>query len=282
MNRLYEYFTSGTQGTKSGGAVGIEIETHFANANGLPISTRQTDALLKMPVSGGCLKLELGRQIIELNVPPEPSFERLWEKTSGCLEQLYEAADELGCYPVFAPTPYIGWPDPLLYVQEERDAVWVELDGASALEYLSRCSSVQFTVNVNPVDAIIWINKLWGARFHEGDYAGNDRLWQSYIVQSRFGYRPDRYGGPDGFADLCDYVARLAEHEVVMYHGAPCRRLIENVSDPDINLFLRSIWWHYRLRRYGDALAIEIRPFPRKVDENIPKQWKLVAGVLGI
>lgn len=282
MNRLLEHFTNGTGCTGSGASVGIEIETQFANADGEPISTTQTDALLGAEIPGCSVKLELGRQMIELNVAPESNFNLLWGKTRRSLDELYAVARRLGCVPVFAPTPFANWSDPLLYVQEERDAVWVALDGEWALEHLCRCSSVQFTIDVNPTDAIGWINRLWQARFHEGEYTGNDVLWRRYIAESHFGYRSDRYGGPEGFEDLGNYVAHLAEHKVVMHQGTPCRKSIADVLDLNIDLFLRSIWWHYRLRRYGDSLTIEIRPFPREEDEEIPRQWVRVADVLGL
>jgi hypothetical protein len=212
--------------------------------------------------------LELGRQNIELSVEPEVNFRRLFDKAKCCTNELYRLARSLGCYAKLEPAPFTFYEGQLLYVQEERDQIWVDLDGETALEKLCRCSSVQFAIDVNPNDAISWINRLWEANLHEVDYQLNDLLWKSYIAESRFGYHQDRYGGPKGFEDLDDYVSHLSQYPAVM--------------EGNEDMFLRSVWWHYRLRRYGDSLALEIRPMARRHDDDIREKWKLVADILGI
>ena len=268
MNGLRDFLTLGMQSTKSGAVVGIEIETQFSDADGNPISTDVTDRILAATIGGCSVKLELGRQNIELSVKPDTSFIRAYDKAKYCLDKLYRLARSFGCYARLEPSPFTFWPKPLLYVQEERDQTWVDLDGERALEHLCRCSSVQFTIDVNPKDAIRWINRLWEAKLHEADYQVNDILWKSYIAESRFGYRIDRYGGPSGFDDVDDYVSRLEEHP----------RLMGGNED----MFLRSVWWHYRLRRYGNSMALEIRPMARRYDEDIREKWKLIADILGL
>jgi len=268
MNSLLEYFTAGTQNTKSAGVVGIEIETQFAMNDGIPIPTAVTDQLLAAKIDGCAVKLELGRQNIELSVEPETSFVRLFDKAKRCTGELYRLARSLGCYAKLEPAPFIFYDGQLLYVQEERDQIWVDLDGTPALEKLCRCSSVQFAIDVNPDDAIDWINRLWAAKLHEVDYQLNDLLWKSYIAESRFGYHQDRYGGPTGFGDIDGYVSHLNQYPAVMQGNE--------------DMFLRSVWWHYRLRRYGDSLALEIRPMARRYDEDIREKWKLIAGILGL
>lgn len=47
-------------------------------------------------------------------------------------------------------------------------------------------------------------------------------------------------------------------------------------------LFLRSVWWHYRLRRYGNTLAVECRPFARREDAAIIGTAQLIRIALGI
>lgn len=264
---LSDYFMCGTGETKSGGRVGIEIETQFSTLDYCPISTDVTDQLLKINVRGHRPKLELGRQNIELSIRPQPSFQDLDHIAWLSTDMFYYEAQGFGAYPCFGPTPFIDYPEPLLYVQEERDTTWVELDGAVALENLCRCSSIQFSVDVNPDDAINWINLLWDAKLHEVDYAGNDMLWKRYIEESYFGYRPDRYGGPAGFEDIGDYVARLGDHAAVM--------------PGDENMFLRSVWWHYRLRRYCNSLVLEIRPMARRSDD-FRNNWKRITDILGL
>jgi hypothetical protein len=174
------------------------------------------------------------------------------------------------------------WNEPLLWVQEERDEVWVQLDGRTALEHLCRCSSVQFTVNVNPYDAVYILNKLWKSRLHERDYVPNNNKWIQYMNSSVAKYLPDRYGGPCEFENMQDYVNQLTKHDVVMHKGNPIRKNVEYVADLNIDLFLRSVWWHYRLRRYGSTLAIEMRPFARRHDDDFQTLWKEIARVIGV
>lgn len=264
---LQSYFLDGTQDTQSGGMVGVEIETQFSTLDGHPIGTDVTDQLLKICACGHRPRLELGRQNIELSIKPQPSFTELNHLAWLSADMLYEQARQFDAYPCFAPAPFLNYPDPLLYVQEDRDNTWVELDGADALENLCRCSSVQFSVDVNPNDAINWINLLWGANLHEADYADNDMLWKRYINESRFEYRSDRYGGPTGFQDIGDYVMRLNDHVAVMPGNE--------------DMFLRSVWWHYRLRRYNNSLVLEIRPMARGVDD-FHNNWKLITDILGL
>lgn len=280
---LLEHFTKGTCRTITGSSVGVEIETDFVFESGEPICVPVTDMLLSK-VGGrptGCIqKLELGRQKIELAIGPAPNFVLLEEMTRESLQWLYKVAAQHGAFPMHEPE--FLWHENLLYVQEERDDLWTQLDGRAALEHLCRCSSVQFTVAVNPAEAIEMINCLWQAGLHMEDYTPNQRKWEMYILESRAGYRLDRYAGPRGFEDLTEYVHELKKHEVRMHQGRPVRIPVSKVCNLDVELFLRSVWWHYRLRRYGETLAIEIRPFARRGDEMIPKVWNRIASVLGL
>lgn len=263
--------------------VGMEIETDFhmgfvkESATYTPISPEITAALLDPSRATGPhweRKLELGRQKIELAIAPGPIEETL-VRADQALGQLRDDASELGA------TMYFGDFDPseeLLWIQEERDEIWVALDGRPALEELCRCSSVQFTVNVTPSNAIAVINALWANWVHTWRYADNDRRWRNYIQMSAAGYREDRYGGPRRFKDLADYVDQIKKHNVVMHQGQPCNLPFDDVDSPDIELFLRSVWWHYRLRRYGDQLTVEIRPFGR--DISFKELWERLSQVL--
>jgi hypothetical protein len=191
---------------------------------------------------------------------------------------LNNVARQYNAQPVFQPE--FQWSGGLLYVQEDRDALWVQLDGRSALEHLCRCSAIQFTVDVNPNDAIPILNALNASCRIGAGYAANDRLWQRYMAESNAHYLPLRYGGPTNFSSLADYAQKLALHNVVMHQGKPVRLAPQDVPDLNVDLYLRSIWWHYRLRRYGNSLCIELRPFPRQQDENIPGVWKYVEAVI--
>lgn len=275
-----EYFTTETGRTETGGKVGLEVETDFVGDRGEPITARTTKALLALSPPVDCqLKLELGRQKLELAVAPQPTAERAIERTLEALDWLYQAAARFGARPVFAPE--LNASGELLWVQEERDEVWVQLDGRSALEQLCRCSSVQFTIDVNPAAATGLINRLWRQRLHQRDYEPNHQRWLAYIESSRAGYTADRYGGPEGFESLGDYCRRLESHPVVMHRGQPCHLQIGQVDDLNRDLFLRSVWWHYRLRRYGQSLALEIRPLARRTDDDITLAWGAVKAALG-
>lgn len=265
--------------------VGMEIETDFVmmQGNNPPITTEITTALLDPARATGPFwerKLELGRQKIELAIAPGPIEETL-TRARLATDQLYADAAELGAKPYFME---FGTNHDLLWVAEERDEIWVQLDGREALEELCRCSSVQFTINVTPSNAISVINKLWENWVHTWDYWQSDEKWRNYIQMSAAGYREDRYGGPRRFKDLADYVNQLKKHRVVMHQDQPCNLPFDEVDSPDIELFLRSIWWHYRLRRYGDQLTVEIRPFRRGSgdhERDFREIWGYLSRALG-
>lgn len=280
---LYEYFTNGTRGSKTGKTIGMEIETDFVRDNGTSISSRVAATILQARNGRPRVcrhQLELGRQKIELAIAPQPNQQLLIEAAYDSLEWLYRLAAEYGAYPLLEPE--IVTDQQLLWVQEERDELWVNLDGRDALEQLCRCSSFQFTMSVNPEEAIPILNQLWQAGVHEWDYDLNNARWLAYIALSRAGYLSDRYGGPVGFEDLYDYVYQLSRHDVVMHNGRIVRYSVEQLPDPNIDLFLRSIWWHYRLRRYGDTLALEMRPFARRSDDQIPVLLSRLSEVIGL
>ena len=137
-------------------------------------------------------------------------------------------------------------------------------------------------MDVNPRNAIEILNTLSQNGIHEFDYEPNDRRWQRYIAMSRAGYAPDRYAGPLGFDDLTNYATKLARHHVVIHQGQPVRRRIYELPKPNVELFLRSVWWHYRLRRYLNTLTVEIRPFARRGDDRIERYWQEVAPIFGL
>lgn len=260
MDSLLEYFSSCTnwEPPYKRVCIGAEIETDFVMiADGTPITQDITDALLTRPgVNGSSRKLELGRQKIELAVEPQSSVVGIMKMIQEGLRSLYYDAFMLGARPVYHPE--LRSTEQLLYVNEDRDALWVDLDGKEALEELCRCSSVQLTI----------------------DYGPNNLRWENYIQMSNADYRADRYGGPMGFRDLEDYVEQLKKHKLVMHDGQPCNLYFDEVENPDIDLFLRSVWWHYRLRRYGDTLALEIRPFARRADVDIYRAVAIIAGIV--
>jgi hypothetical protein len=284
MNRLWQHFVYGTERTRTLSNVGIEIETQFLDEQGLPIPPAKTLVILEgnLRRPDYCdLKLELGAHNLELNIRPQKDFESLWPKVQESLGWLYALCAEHGFYPAHEPAPLFSYRGNLLLVADERDELWVGIDGRKALEYLCRCSSVQFTIDVAPSEATEIINKLWEFEVHKLDYSQNDILWRNYINHSSYDYRQDRYAGPAGFDSLYHYAYELHLHDVVMHQCKPrTATCVRDVSNLDIDLFLRSVWWHYRLRRYGSTLALEIRPFARRTDEDILVKWKQLAEIL--
>lgn len=270
----------GTERTRSGGQVGIEIETDFVTESGDPIDIETSRAILQERAGrpDGCQhQLELGRQKIELAVGPCTDIAELLERTRRGLTWLYGVAGRHGALPRYAPD--FACDDSLLLIGNERDRLWSEIDGNEALEALCRCSSVQFTVDVHPGDAIHWINALWSAGLQSRDYAWNDGCWRRYLARSRAAHAPSRYAGPQGFESIADYAEQLVRHPVLMHAGT---RVCAPFGEHDLDLYLRSSWWHYRLRRFADTLALEIRPIARRSDDALSGQWRRVANVLGV
>jgi hypothetical protein len=279
MDMMRSYLTEGTEETVTGGSFGAEVETQFAREDGRPIGKDALRGIVgeDLPkVFFRPVTYDLGRQNIEIRIDPQPRMSLLVEAIREGLGWLYEKMRNVGAYPIFAPMPFLNFSGQLLLLDDPRDQIWLEIDGASALEKLARTSSFQLHVSINPGDAIEIVNSLWGVGVHEWDFP-NDALWKQYIQDSEFPYNTDRYGGPEGFCDLAEYCSRLHEHNVVMHIGQVCNRPVREIC-PDPDLFLRSVWWHYRLRRFGATMTVEIRPIARRSDEaNIQTCLEIVA-----
>jgi hypothetical protein len=270
-----DYFTAGTSQTKTGETVGVEIEQHLRDIRTRqPITAAVRRAIMCHPGRplGLGITTEIGRQTIELALPPVAPAQ-LGPLIEYSLNWLDHAAMAHGAVVLGHPEFY--WPSPLLDVSSDpRDQLWRDIDGPDALEWLCRIASVQYNVSVNPRDAIRIINLLLSQGIHQIDYEVNDRFWKSYIRDSRADYRADRYGGPVQFEDLADYVHQLEQHHVVMHEGQKVWLLPGQLPHFDVELHLRSIWWHIRLRRFADKLVMEIRPRSRRSDEAILTAWQ--------
>lgn len=217
---------------------------------------------------------ELGRHNIELSAAAT-SKDKVISSAMAFLDQLYACAKPCGAFAYHGPV--LDTNEDLLVIPDERDATWLKLDGRTALASLARTSSVQFTFSVNPDDAIPLLNRLgWQAHLMLDDYP-QDKIWRGYITKSRANYLSNRYGGPMFFDSLEDYCLNLVQHDVV---SGP--RLVPYADCPEINipLFLRSIWWHFRLKRYNNDLCIEVRPMPRRSDDHIKQQFETLLGIV--
>lgn len=295
MERLFRYFTDGVEDCKFAKSIGMEIETPFVDREGYPITVSQSQQLLRrfserrgwrihkqkgelvteiIDHQGNKILYELGRQNIELATAPY-SVSRIVSAARGILEELYQTGEDISTLPFFVPI--LKTDEDLLVIPDERDAIWLELDGRPALELLARTSAVQFTVAVSPREAIRYLNLL-------GKYIGfflkkypQEALWRQYIKESKASYHSLRYGGPLFFRNLKDYCARLIEHDVVV---GPKLVPYGGVAELDIQMFLRSIWWYFRLKRYGSTLCLEVRPLPRTSDEKLQGQLDFVLDIL--
>lgn len=293
MQKLISYFADGIS-SRTLQTVGAEIETQFVDENGRAIQTQTSQQMLGWLAENGwsvdCRKgnlittlvdqngnkifYELGRHNMEVSTTASTP-KCVLDVANGCLAQLYDAARRFGAEPYFAPI--LNGNEDLLVIPDERDAIWLELDGRDALAPLARTSSVQFTASVAPQEAIAILNKfgehiaLFLADFPQ------DAVWRKYIAESAAKYLHNRYGGPLMFESLADYCRALTRHDVV--RGA---RLVpyRSVSDLDISLYLRSIWWHFRLKRYGNALCVEVRPMARRKDDQFNLQLEKVLQIV--
>ena len=294
---LKSYFLEGVN-TDPEPTMGTEIETSFVEQNGQPASVEavqqgfyqlldadwETDAgkgerITTLMCDDAVLSFELGRQNIELatiasrsNVTNRVALNRL--------NQLYAAMETAHVWPRFAPV--LETDEDLLVIPDERDATWLKLDGRRPLNYLARCSSVQYTFSVKPDEAIVIINRLQAERQQLLAYYPQNMWWHRYIAESNAPYRADRYGGPTEFRDIDDYCDQLAKHDVIEGDTlVPFAEATFSGAD-DFSLFLRSIWWHFRLKRYGDTLCVEVRPLPRGRDEGLAGQLQKVLSIAGM
>ncbi len=293
MQRLISYFTDGIT-SRTLQTIGAEVETQFVDKNGVAIQTQTSQQMLGYLAKNGwkvdCLKgslitalvdrggnkifYELGRHNIEVSTAAS-TLDCVLGVAKKCLAQIYQVAWMFGVEPYFAPILF-GDED-LLVIPDERDATWLELDGRKALAPLARTSSVQFTFSVAIQDAVRILNGF-GERIESflADFP-QDVVWKRYISDSFAGYLPDRYGGPLMFESLEGYCRALVRHDVIQ--GS---RFVTfpNASDLDISLYLRSIWWHFRLKRYSNALCIEARPMARRADEQFQCQLDRVLEIV--
>ena len=293
MQKLVSYFTDGIS-SETLQTIGAEVETQFVDKDGNAVRTQTSQQMLGYLAENGwnvdCRKgnlittivdqngnkifYELGRHNMEVStVASTPAC--VLDVMRKCLAQLYESARRVEAEPFLAPI-LLGDED-LLVIPDERDANWLELDGRDALAPLARTSSVQFTISVSPQDAMKILNKFGK---EVGSFLADfpqDAVWKRYIVDSSAKYLSNRYGGPLAFESLEDYCQALARHDVVQ--GT---RLVpfQDVSNLEVSLYLRSIWWHFRLKRYGNALCIEVRPMARRADEQFQHQLDKVLAIV--
>lgn len=296
MNRLHKYFTENTVG-ENAVTIGSEVETSFVDPAGQPADVQATQEVMERLLQrrrfkvigskgnliteisdddGNRVLYELGRQNLEVACAPTARHDVV-SATRRMLDMVYDEARRENLSPVFAPV--LETEQDLIIVADERDQVWDQLDGRAALAPLAKISSVQFTVEVDPLQAITIINRLNASRESFLKDYHQEKIWRTYIRDSNAGYDPLRYGGPQAFLGLEHYCAMLAKHHAVQ---GPRLVPIDRVENLDIPLYIRSIWWYFRLRRYGNRLCIEVRPLARRGDDRLQDQFSMVLDIMGI
>ncbi len=277
------------------GWVGSEIETNFVNKNGEPITVscsqeifnvlseqgwkvtgRKGVLITVLEKDGAKVLYELGRQNIEIATPPV-SQKQLWNVIQTLMNELYSTAKKCGAYPLFEPI--IDTKEDLLVIADERDVSWLNLDGRVHLTPLAKTASVQFTFETKgPKHAIELLNKLAKSReiFTEDNLYIQEEIWRTYIQNSNAGYKKNRYGvvQPNSIEQ---YVDLLADHDVVIGNDLVP---FEKAEQENIDLFLRSVWWNFRLRRYSNRLCIEVRIFARRKDNQILVDLQKVLSII--
>lgn len=295
IDQLVHYF-SDINAKLSDRRIGMEVETHFVTEDGEPISLAMSQSIFQgltagswtlsqekgtlitkvVNSSGDCVQYELGHQLIELSTIPLTKH-GVVPHCQKILKEIYDIAEIVGAYPLF--DPILNTTEDLLVIPDERDATWVEIDGRSALKRLATIAAVQFSIDVIPPEAIFCLNQMGDniAKFLS-EYP-QDSVWRDYIKVSHAGYDPMRYGGPLHFESLEDYCQQLNHHLVVDNIRG---KLVEQNPLQDIDLFLRSIWWYFRLRKHDQQLCVEVRPLSRRSDEGFDRQLNFVLDVMGI
>ncbi len=303
MERLVRYFTEGIEDRSIADSIGMEVETSFMMEypGGRPITVAQSQLLIERfcrvndwqvtkrkgdliaEISDGANKLsyELGRQNLEFSIAPNTNGEVAVSRAMKLADELSSSAtyisDSDARFLWEVSEPIINTDEDLLVIPDERDAVWLELDGRPALELLARTSAVQFTISVPVQEAIGCLNRL-GEKIGSflKDYPQEEN-WRRYIKESKANYHAMRYGGPLFFDSIEDYCRKLMKHDVIV---GPKLVPYGQVQDLDIPLYLRSIWWYFRLRRYGNTLCIEVRPLPRRSSRKFQEQLDFILNIM--
>ena len=172
---LIVYFSEDIEPVQIGESVGMEIETSFIRSDGSPITLTQSQGIFYrlyfaerasdwtkefgrwhaekeekgsqivklQDKDGNILTYDLGWQNIELCTVPMSQY-NIIAHAQRLLQEIYDLAEAGNAHPYFVPI--LNSNDDLLIVPDERDQIWVDLDGREALAPLARISSMQFTI----------------------------------------------------------------------------------------------------------------------------------------
>lgn len=176
-----------------------------------------------------------------------------------------------------------------LIVPDERDAVWVELDGRPALCQLAHIASLHVNIDLtSPEEGVEFMAALERLAAAEGwPLADSKKCWAGYIDNGLAAYEPTRFGPPP-ISSFEGYCEALAGYKVVM-QSVPSGTEIVRKPKPfaetavaNIELFLRSVWWWQRLRVRNGRLVLEVRFLPRSSPESMRMNTVKVLSALGV
>lgn len=297
---LKTFFTEGISPSASED-IGLEVETIYVDESGQPAHAGVTQAILRrmiernnrwsvtetgfyagekriasiMDTHGNKIVFEIG--VSNLEVVTQVAKPNLTIETAcEILQQLEQAAAIDGtCRPHLGPIVYPK--KSVLAPMSEREKNFLNLDGHDVTNMMACTACVQFTIQVTPKNAVRILERLHAklpdflARYPQ------ETIWRRYVRESKAGYLESRYGGPTGFDSIADYCGRLAEHRVLTETGLlPW----DELSALDVAMFVKSVWWYFRLKRYGNQLCLEIRPLKRGTDDEIASQWSFVENIV--
>ena len=293
MEKLVNYFFGGIS-SETLETAGAEIETQFVDSQGKAVTEETSQQMLKYLAlygwkvsrqerglittltdkKGNELSYKLGRHNFELStIAMAPN--KLMSVVDDCLDHVYESAQIYGATPYFEPI--LEPSEDSLVIPNEKNATRLVIDGHNALSDLARTSSVQFTFSVDPYDSMRIINRLGFCAFSFVENYPQDGIWRDYIANSRANYLSDRYGGPTFFESIEEYCQSIVQHDVAV---GPQLIPFDKAININIPLYLRSIWWHFQLKRHVDALCIEVRPIPRQSDNHIKSQYQTIRDMI--
>lgn len=199
--------------------------------------------------------------------------------------------------------PFDGFADcDTLIMPDQRDEIWLELDG-DVLRVLGHIASVHINIDVFSLkEAFEFITRL--NRLNEcmnwppPEVCG---IWDQYIRESRAGYEPGRYGpSPETWKEYIDQISqyklvmlkmKLESGSHLMIARPPLTKTMfqplhdyraQSLSEEELDLFTRSVWWWNRLRVRNNKLVLEIRAIPRGSNKDMEEHVGVVLSALDL
>jgi hypothetical protein len=255
-------------------------------SDGWTIDVQRNGKITEVKKGGYGICYELGRNNFELVTPPCPSTcPDAFDNHNKALENLIRAGKDCGATAL--KTSYDECSDDTLIEPDMRDEIWRQLDGP-ALFGLAHIACVHFNIDLASIEeGMGWISAL--SAFYERTPGwpaeANRKIWEYYIEHSLAGYEPGRYGLPPS-STFGDYVETLSSHKVVMngtngtLQIAQPARPFRDCEQINIDLFLRSVWWWFRLRVRNGRLVLEVRDVPRSMP--VEDSWQQIKKVIDL